>query len=97
MRKGRYSMAEEVVAKDTTKYNVKLKVSYEIVNASDNSPFASASSVLDYSGMNIMQVTVTEGLVVGFAQSLVDTGFMGAALKGYGADLEKLKATKAAK
>jgi hypothetical protein len=96
MRRGRYSMAEEAVTKDTTKYDVKLKLSYDIVKE-DGTKFADVSCNLNYYGMNIMQVTVTEGLCVGFSQSLVDMGFAGAAMKGYAADLEKLKAMKAEK
>ena len=85
------------MANKDSRYNVKLTLGYEIVKA-DGTKFASfGPAVIDYASMDYLQVCVVQSMVAEFGKALTDTGFAAAAMSGFAAEVEQLKALKEGK
>jgi hypothetical protein len=82
------------MADKASRYNVTLTVQCKVESLDATgkvaSPFADTNAEIKYSGMNYLQIVVTQDLVARFGKMIAETGYAAASASGFAAEVEAL-------
>jgi hypothetical protein len=84
------------MADKDSRYNMVVTIGYEI-KKSEGDDFAKLKSELTYTGMDYLQITVTQKMIAELANNFADMGFVSASAMGFDAEIAAITEAKTKK